>query len=136
MLERCRNCHACRRHCPTGAISDTRFLLHAERCIPFHNERPGRIPFPQWLAPSWHNSLQGCLLCQRICPEDRQLLQWFGEQAEFDEAETDLLSRGTTAAELAASTREKLEYLDLLNSLDALPRNLGVLLNLNERAMA
>ncbi len=132
MLERCRNCVACLRHCPTNAITRDRFLLHAERCIPFHNERPGRVPFPTWLNPAWHNCLQGCLFCQRICPENKPFLEWIGEQAEFDEAETDLLLQGTAVDRLYATTREKLEYLDLLDSLDILPRNLAVLFDLNE----
>ena len=39
MMARCETCEACRVHCPTGAIAAERFLLHAERCLVFHNER-------------------------------------------------------------------------------------------------
>jgi epoxyqueuosine reductase len=38
MMERCQDCCACRLQCPTNAISSDRFLLHAERCLVFHNE--------------------------------------------------------------------------------------------------
>jgi epoxyqueuosine reductase len=57
MMESCRNCSACLRHCPVGAITSERFLLRAERCITFHNEKPGDVPFPAWMDPSWHNCL-------------------------------------------------------------------------------
>jgi epoxyqueuosine reductase len=43
MLERCQTCRACLRSCPTGAISGERFLLHAERCITFLNEKPTSV---------------------------------------------------------------------------------------------
>lgn len=52
MMERCRHCEACRRSCLTGAVPSDRFLLRAERCIVFHNERKGDIPFPAWIDPS------------------------------------------------------------------------------------
>jgi epoxyqueuosine reductase len=69
MMKKCENCQACRQSCPTGAISSDRFLLHAERCIVFHNEKKGDVPFPGWIDPSWHNCLYGCLHCQRVCPK-------------------------------------------------------------------
>jgi len=39
MMKHCHNCSACLDNCPTGAITSGGFLLHAERCITFHNER-------------------------------------------------------------------------------------------------
>ena len=71
LLDRCVKCRLCHRLCPTGAIARDRFLLHAERCIVFHNEKPWTVPFPAWLDPAWHNCLVGCLLCQAKCPENR-----------------------------------------------------------------
>jgi len=44
MHDRCDDCSACIRACPTDAIPQHRFLLHSERCITFHNETRG--PFP------------------------------------------------------------------------------------------
>jgi len=126
MMKRCKHCYACRRSCPTGAISSDRFLLHAERCIVFHNERKGDIPFPAWMGPSWHNCLYGCLHCQRVCPEDRNLLQWIEEKEKFSQAETGLLLEGVSRCKLPAATVRKLERLDLIEDLDNLPRNLGV----------
>ena len=73
-LALCASCHACREACPTGAIGDDRFLLHAERCITFWNEKTPDIAFPDWIRPEWHNALFGCMHCQRVCPENRAYL--------------------------------------------------------------
>lgn len=53
---------ACLIECPTGAIGKDRFLLHAERRLVFHNERPAGVPFPDWIDPAWHNALFGCTI--------------------------------------------------------------------------
>jgi len=126
IMRRCQRCQACRLSCPTGAISSDRFLLHAERCIVFHNERKGNIPFPAWIDPSWHNCLYGCLHCQRVCPENRNFLQWIEEKEEFSQEETALLLEGVPRDQLPAPTVRKLEHLDLIEDLNSLPRNLGV----------
>lgn len=126
MMDRCEKCHACRRACPTHAISSDRFLLHAERCITFLNEKPADVPFPTWLDPTWHNCLVGCMHCQRACPETIPFLGWIGGAEEFDEAETALLLSGVVRDQLPPAAFAKLERLDLLDSLDTLPRNLGI----------
>jgi len=126
MMESCQNCHACRLDCPTGAIPSDRFLLRAERCIVFYNEKAGDIPFPAWIDPSWHNCLVGCLHCQRVCPQNRDFLQWIGGNEEFSQEETALLLKGVSHDRLPAATVRKLEQLDLIKFLDSLPRNLGV----------
>ena len=77
-LERCESCVACRRHCPTGAITDDRFLLHAERCLTYHNE--AAADFPDWIDPSWHHCLIGCMRCQSACPENRAVVGWFEDR--------------------------------------------------------
>jgi epoxyqueuosine reductase len=126
MMQRCQNCYACLHHCPTGAILSDRFLLRAERCIVFHNERPGHIPFPTSMDPAWHNCLEGCMRCQKVCPEDKAVLQWIQEKQEFSEEETNLLLHGISFDQLPAATARKLEQLDLIPDLHLLPRNLGV----------
>jgi len=136
MMESCRNCSACLRQCPVGAIPSAplrtgtaeRFLLRAERCITFHNEKPGDVPFPAWIDLSWHNCLIGCLHCQRVCPQNREFLPWVEERAEFSQEETALLLRGVTLDQLPPATAKKLEQSDVIELLDVLPRNLGVLL--------
>ncbi len=82
-------CSACFRSCPTGAITPKRFLLHTERCISFHNE--SIEAFPDWIDPNWQNCIVGCLLCQTVCPENRDFVQWLEEKKEFSQEETDFL---------------------------------------------
>lgn len=125
-LERCDKCLACANACPTGAISSDRFLLYAERCITFHNERRGE--FPKWLNPTWHNSLVGCLHCQKCCPLNKDFVELIEERETFDHDETALLLQGMTRDKIPPETVRKLERLDIIEYLDELPRNLSVLL--------
>jgi len=128
MLERCQKCQACLRACPTGAIAAERFLLHAERCLTFRNEKPASVPFPAWLGPAWHNCLVGCMICQRVCLENKEFLGLIKEGAEFSAEETALLLEGVPTDQLPAALLEKLARWDLVDLLDVFPRNLGVFL--------
>jgi epoxyqueuosine reductase len=128
MMERCQRCSACIRGCPSGAITTDRFLLQGERCIVFHNERPSEVPFPGWLEAGWHNGLVGCMLCQRICPENRSYLDWIEEGATFSAEETALLLDGMPFEQLPDEVVKKLEASDLAALINILPRNLQVLL--------
>ena len=128
MMERCRTCNACLHKCPTGAISSDRFLLHADKCLVFHNERPASAAFPSWIDPAWHNCLMGCMDCQRVCPEDKPFMQWVENGQEFSQEETAILLKGTRLEQLSAATAEKLKRLNLADDVELMPRNLGVLL--------
>ncbi len=128
MMKRCENCDLCRKACPTGAISKERFLLRAERCLTYHNEKKSNIPFPDWIRPYWHNAIVGCLTCQRVCPENKSFLLTVGETAEFGEEETRLLLQGTPREQLPGATVKKMQLLSLTDYYDELPRNLSVLL--------
>ena len=132
MMERCGNCDLCQRACPTGAISLDRFLLHAEKCLTLHNEKEGNVPFPNWIKPEWHNCIVGCIRCQAACPENKPFLNVVGETEEFTEQETKLLLQGTAAADLSADTVAKMKALSLMDYYNELPRNLGVLLPVNQ----
>jgi len=68
VMQRCLKCQICLRSCPTGAISRDRFLVHAERCITFHNER-SYAEFPAWIDESWHNCLVGCMRRVKWCQD-------------------------------------------------------------------
>ncbi len=129
MLERCEKCTACLRECPTGAITSDRFLLHAERCLTFHNEKPTDVPFAPWIDASWHNCLVGCMHCQRVCPENRDFWEWIEEGEQFSEEETARLLEGLAADELPQETVKKLQKAGLLDYLEVLPRNLAALLS-------
>jgi len=127
MLERCRECDACLRACPAGAIAEDRFLLHAERCITFHNEQPGEVPFPAWLEPTWHDCIVGCLRCQLACPENAEVRRLVEEGAAFSAEETELLVAGAPLERLPPGTAEKVERTNLAPFLSLLPRNLKVI---------
>jgi len=126
MMQTFEKCELCRRACPTGAISSDRFLLRAERCIAYHNEKKGDVPFPKWIDASWHNCLEGCMRCQRACPLNKQFIDWVGEEEEFSEEETTLILKGVSRDKLPNETLRKLTHLDIQDDLGILPRNLAV----------
>ena len=127
MLPRCEKCFACLHACPTGAITRDRFLLHAERCLVFYNEREG--DFPAWIDPDWHNCLLGCMRCQQVCPECKDYLNWVEEGTSFSQQETELLLSCTSTNQFPATMIEKFQRLGLSEDLSLWPRNLKVLLH-------
>jgi epoxyqueuosine reductase len=129
MMARCGDCSICREVCPTGAISSDRFLLHAEKCLTYHNEKEAKIPFPEWIKPEWHNCIVGCIRCQAACPENKPFLDIVGETAEFTEEETKLLLEAVPVEQLLSETLSKMKLLSLTDYYKELPRNLGVLLH-------
>ena len=129
MMDACENCSVCRHSCPTGAISSDRFLLHAERCLTFHNEQPGDVSFPEWIDPSWHNSLVGCMLCLKVCPQNREFVNWVEDGPQFSEEETALVLKGVPLDQLPTDTSAKWKKLGLDDEdFDIYPRNLRALL--------
>jgi len=128
MMDLCKECSACVRACPTGAISEDRFLLRVERCLTFHNEHPVDVPFPDWIDPSWHNCLVGCMHCQKVCPANKKVINWIEPGPTFSEEETKLLVGGTAVENLPEETRSKVKEHNLDYYLFVYPRNLGVIL--------
>jgi epoxyqueuosine reductase len=126
MMTLCENCSACQRSCPSGAIGEDRFLLHAERCVTFLNEKTWEKPFPEWVETAWHNSLVGCMRCQRACPQDKEYWDWVEQGAKFSPSETELLLQGVPAEKLPDAVRQKLEQFDMIGLLEVIPRNLSV----------
>ncbi len=127
LLEACEHCSACRRNCPTGAIAQDRFLLHAEQCLTWHNERPAAMP--GWVEPAWHHTLIGCLRCQETCPENRPFRERIEQGPEFSAEETELLLQGVGAERLPEATLAKLAAVDWApGDLEVLGRNLGLLI--------
>jgi len=126
MMEACEACSACRKACPTGAIPSDRFLLRAERCLTFHDERTA--DFPAWIDPGWHECLVGCMRCQRICPANRPHRDWSVVSASFCADETDWLLKKTELSQLPENLRSKLEGLDLAEYWEVLRRNLKAFL--------
>ena len=125
-LELCHTCRACVRKCPTGAIDEQRFLIHAERCLTRFNENPD--PFPAWIDPDSHHAPVGCMRCQETCPENKDLQDWYAPGETFSARETRDLLDGKPPAALPDATMAKLRRLYLLDYLPQLPRNLAALL--------
>jgi epoxyqueuosine reductase len=125
-VDTCDSCIACLRHCPTGAIADDRFLLYAERCLTYHNEAAGE--FPDWINPSWHHCLFGCMRCQTICPENEDVLDWFDDRVEFSEQKTNLLIQRTPFDHLPTKTAAKLKSLEINEDYLLLCRNLSMII--------
>ena len=71
LLADCEGCGICTGMCPTGAITEERVLLRAEKCLTYANENAG--DWPDWVNASTHNCLVGCLECQRMCPANPEL---------------------------------------------------------------
>ncbi|MFW9950188.1 MAG: 4Fe-4S double cluster binding domain-containing protein [Candidatus Thorarchaeota archaeon] len=128
MMDTCNNCNACVNKCPTKAIPTDRFLLRAEKCLTYHNEQPGNIPFPEWIDISWHNCLVGCLYCQKVCPANKKVKDWIEPGPSFSESETTLILNEQKFESLPDTLKEKLTNYDLINYFEILPRNLKVFL--------
>lgn len=126
MMDACQRCSACGNKCPTRAIPEDRFLLRAERCITYHNEKPGYVPFPAWLDPSWHNCLVGCMTCQWICPQNKDFIHDVEDGATFSQEEAELLLKGSSLEQLPTALAMKIKQFDLVDFLDIFPRNLSV----------
>lgn len=127
LLPQCEDCGICVSVCPTGAISEDRVLIRAERCLTFLNENPG--DWPDWLNPRAHNCLLGCLECQQSCPANPKL-QIEHTGMSFSAAETRrLLSDGSTPDDRAETgLRMKLAWLGQPYAEPVLGRNLRALL--------
>jgi epoxyqueuosine reductase len=132
MMDACQRCSACVNKCPTGAIPKDHFLLRAERCITYHNEKPGHVLFPSWVDPSWHNCLVGCMTCQKICPKNKDFLHKVEDGATFSQEETAMLLKGVIFNQLPDALVEKIVQFDLVDFLDIFPRNLRVLFEMVE----
>jgi len=126
MMDRCKDCRIWQAKCPTDAIMSDRFLLRAERCLVFHNERLPDYPFPDWIDLDCHNCLIGCMLCQKFCPENKDFLEWFEGNETFTHEETSLFLDGVSADRLPDATQVKLKRLGMPDLPGILPRNLEI----------
>ena len=123
MMDACRRCSACRRNCPTGAIGPDRFLVRAERCLTFHNERPA--PFPGWLDPAWHHRLFGCMRCQTVCPANRGVPLRTEEGPSLSPRESEILLGGVPFVRIPAGLKTKFKRFGwTARDYQMLPRNL------------
>jgi len=126
ILERCSKCKACQNNCPTGAISAAQFLIKAERCLTYYNER--LEPFPNWIDPKSHNSIIGCMKCQNICPENKKYKSVMINKENFSKTDTNLILKGIPFEELPEKLQLKINNLSLLRYYKHLPRNIKMLI--------
>lgn len=125
-MELCSKCTACIKKCPTSAIQQDRFLVNAGKCLTFFNE--ASYDFPEWLDPAWHNCLVGCMICQDVCPANKDHTTWIMPGGEFSEEETGMILHGVSEDKLPSQTVEKLKKVAMLDSYELLQRNLRVLI--------
>lgn len=127
VLPGCKTCRKCLDACPTQAILEDRFLIRAERCITYLNERASDRPFPYWVGEKAHNALVGCMICQRVCPYDKGALRDFKEGVTLSEQETAFLLGELNDQSLAIEVDNKLAKVGLDRTI--FPRNLKVLMD-------
>jgi len=127
-LADCSACGICLTTCPTGAIAEDRFLLHAERCLTFLNESTD--PFPGDISPSTHHCLIGCMRCQEECPQNDGLLRFETLAETFTPEETTrFLTDGNDRSHpLWQAILAKLKRIGMLDDEAVLGRNLQALL--------
>ncbi|MDV3425769.1 MAG: 4Fe-4S binding protein [Bacillota bacterium] len=124
-MDVCTNCNLCIKNCPTGAITNDRFVIHASKCITLQNE--SEKDFPKWLNTKWNNSIIGCMRCQIICPVNRDSIKNVEDLTEFNERETKMILSKTPLDELPETTYRKLELINFIEYYDLLARNLTFL---------
>jgi epoxyqueuosine reductase len=126
LLPECEGCSACLSMCPTGAITEERMLLRAERCLTFANENPG--DWPEWVDPRVHNCLLGCLECQRVCPANPELpIEHTGLRFSANETRLLLSDDAVVHGNVETGIRAKLAWLGQTYSVPVLGRNLRAL---------
>lgn len=123
--EVCNKCDKCIESCPTGAIREDRFLIDNQRCLSCINEAPGK--FPSWLPITAHHTLYDCLVCQRVCPMNRDQVNNIVENIEFSEDETNMLLDGMPIETFSKESQEKICFLGIDKWYKAIPRNLKTL---------
>ncbi|MCG8571163.1 MAG: hypothetical protein MJB14_13600 [Spirochaetes bacterium] len=125
LMDRCQKCQSCIKLCPTQAIDKNRILLHAEKCLTFFNE--GRGLFPDWIYPQFHNSLVGCIICQKYCPANKDQNKEGILKTSFTKKETDLIMTNEPFDQLPQELQKKIHDLSIHIYYDRLPRNIQAL---------
>jgi hypothetical protein len=68
------------------------------------------------------------MICQKVCPANKDILKWIESGAIFDREETALILDSVPHDELPREIQEKLNRLDMMEYYDMLGRNLRVLI--------
>jgi epoxyqueuosine reductase len=109
VMKACDNCLLCHDTCPNGSITADRFLIHAENCLGFLQEKQPEFPYWVQYQPDRPNAFIGCMRCQSVCPANKPYLKSIRAGSSFSEEETALILNKTPWERLPPETREKLE---------------------------
>lgn len=132
MMEYCKSCQKCISECPGQAIPKSEnFVIDIERCIPLYNEIPGEIP--EWIPSSAHNSLMGCMICQKICPGNKKAMSLIIQGGDIMEEETSVVLECNLEKAKKLDLKQKIPIYFFnpeitLAGLDLLKRNLELIL--------
>ncbi|RDE13814.1 MAG: hypothetical protein C4K47_05710 [Candidatus Thorarchaeota archaeon] len=129
MMDACKKCRICMKECPNGCITEQKFVINVDKCLPLYNEVEGQ--FPEWMPASAHNALMGCMRCQLKCPANRDALKSSVRFEDITEEETAAILEGTVDERLLRSLSEKLRGFSPTTSLGEFPvltRNLRALI--------
>lgn len=121
----CNKCELCLKECPTKAILKDKFLIDSQKCLSCINEMPG--DFPAWIPKTAHHTLYDCLICQRVCPMNREQLNNVMEDICFTEEETNMLLEGKPIDTFSEEFKAKVYMLGINEWYKAIPRNLKTL---------
>ncbi|NIM90368.1 MAG: hypothetical protein GTO17_05395 [Candidatus Aminicenantes bacterium] len=129
LLDACRTCPICYGICPTNCIKKENFVINVGKCITLYNEINGN--FPNWILPSMHNALIGCIKCQYPCPENEKFIPLAERLEDVTESETHKILNGKPDEKLLASLSQKLKKFIPATSKEYFPiftRNLRALI--------
>jgi len=116
----CKDCKLCINQCPTQAISEMRFVIDVERCLPLYNEIVGEIP--SWMPKQAHNALIGCMRCQFQCPANKDVISRSIELESLTEIETSSILQGIVNDETVKALCQKLK----VTTIDFAPQDIQV----------
>ena len=68
------------------------------------------------------------MICQKVCPANKDVAKWIEAGATFDREETALILDDVSDDRLPRKTFKKLKKLDMMEYYDVLERNLRVLI--------
>jgi epoxyqueuosine reductase len=126
IMKACQKCRLCLENCPTKCIKNERIIIDAENCLAYFNE--GGKAFPDRIDSYWHNAVIGCMICQKVCPANKNVVHKINEATfSFSDFETEEILSHVPLNELDLETQNKINQLGMDDYYNILPRNLAVL---------
>jgi epoxyqueuosine reductase len=129
VLDICRRCDHCDRICPTYCILRDSFVINIDKCITLYNENAGA--FPNWILPSMHHAMIGCMRCQAPCRVNGGVAEVSGTLGDVSEEETRKILQGNVDSAMLDTLQRKLRLAPAVSSKEMVPilaRNLRALI--------